>query len=107
LHHLAFKKHLRRTSSSFIHTWLGRIAITVGIINGGLGLWLARGLPFARPSTGAMIGYGVVAGLMWLVYVAATIVGRSRRTQTAKQSSRNSTSSESSAPQVPERRARH
>jgi hypothetical protein len=91
LHHLAFKKHSRRTGSSLVHIWLGRIVITVGIINGGLGLWLAKGLPFARPSTGATIGYGVVAGLMWLAYVALAVVGESRGKQVAK-TSRNSSS---------------
>jgi hypothetical protein len=109
LHHVAFRKRFRRTGSSFVHIWLGRLVITVGIINGGLGLWLARGLPFARPRTGAMIGYGIVAGLMWLVYVAVTIAGESRRTKAAKTTSRNSTSTDSSAPAVQQtgREARH
>ncbi|KAF2032415.1 hypothetical protein EK21DRAFT_110087 [Setomelanomma holmii] len=41
LHHLLFKKHQSRTLWSYVHIWLGRAAVTLGIINGGLGLKLA------------------------------------------------------------------
>jgi len=42
LHHFMFKKHGRRMVWSYGHIWLGRIIITLGIINGGLGLQLAK-----------------------------------------------------------------
>ncbi|USW48062.1 Putative cytochrome b561/ferric reductase transmembrane [Septoria linicola] len=92
MHHLLFKKYLRRTFWSYAHLWLGRIVITLGIINGGLGLRLARRFPLAPPSRGAMIGYGVAAGIMWLLYVLAALVGERRRSRVRE-----------SAAQVPER----
>lgn len=76
LHHIFFKKHQNRTLWSHGHLWLGRIVITLGIINGGLGLLFAN-----DSSTGARIGYGVVAAIMWLAWVAATIIGERRRTR--------------------------
>ena len=38
LHHAFFKRHNARTIWSYGHIWFGRIAIILGIVNGGLGL---------------------------------------------------------------------
>ncbi|KAI7489631.1 hypothetical protein KC351_g1136 [Hortaea werneckii] len=79
LHHVMFKKHSRRVVWSYGHIWLGRAIITLGIINGGLGLqWAKRTGAFA-PSTGAIIAYGVIAGLIWLVYIISAIYGEVKR----------------------------
>ncbi|GAB1725991.1 hypothetical protein NU195Hw_g5424t1 [Hortaea werneckii] len=79
LHHVMFKKHSRRVVWSYGHIWLGRAIITVGIINGGLGFqWAKRTGAFA-PSTGAIIAYGVIAGLIWLVYIISAIYGEAKR----------------------------
>jgi hypothetical protein len=77
LHHALFKKYGTRTFWSYAHLWLGRIAITLGIINGGLGFKLADTMNLS--SRAGEIVYGVVAGLIWLVWVAATIIGERRR----------------------------
>jgi hypothetical protein len=77
LHHALFKKHNHRTLWSYGHIWLGRIAITLGIINGGLGLKLADSMHMS--SRGGMIAYGVIAGFMWLAWVAASWVGERRK----------------------------
>jgi hypothetical protein len=77
LHHIFFKKHGSRTLWSYVHIWLGRGAITLGIINGGLGLQLADSMHMS--SRGGIIAYGVIAGFMWLAWVAASIVGERRR----------------------------
>lgn len=82
LHHFFFKKHSRRGFFSYAHIWLGRILITLGIINGGLGLQFAGRFRLAPPSTGAIIGYGVGAGLIWLIYVVSVLVGERRRSST-------------------------
>lgn len=77
MHHLLYKRKGRRTAVSHVHRWLGRALITLGAINGGLGLQLAANAP-----TGWFIAYGVVAGVVYLVYavvVAGTAVGRRRR----------------------------
>ncbi|KAG9191471.1 hypothetical protein G6011_10205 [Alternaria panax] len=82
VHHLKFKKYSRRTIWSHGHLWLGRILITLGMINGGLGLLLASDAPaftgFA-PSRGQIIAYGIIAGIMWLLWVSASVYGESKR----------------------------
>ena len=82
LHHTMFKKHSRRVLWSYGHIWLGRIVITLGIINGGLGLKLAERSPFAAKK-GAIIAYGVVAGGIWLIYMASAIYGEMKRKRTS------------------------
>jgi hypothetical protein len=74
IHHLGFKKHSQRGVVSHIHIWLGRILITLGIINGGLGLRLA-----GIRRSGVYIAYGLVAGIIWLVWMATTIFSESKR----------------------------
>lgn len=65
IHHLFFRKYLRRTVISYVHIWLGRILVTAGIINGGLGLLMAH-----NASKGQIAAYGVVAGIIWVVFIA-------------------------------------
>lgn len=77
LHHSMYKKHQRRTAVSHVHLWLGRLAITLGIINGGLGFQLADRMKLSSKT--GMIVYGVVAGVMWLVWVCASVIGEKRR----------------------------
>ncbi|CAK4030570.1 wall-associated receptor kinase [Lecanosticta acicola] len=79
VHHILFKRKHKRGIFSYGHIWLGRLAITLGIINGGLGLRYARMSPIARPSKGAIVAYGVVAGFIWLLYVISAIIGERRR----------------------------
>ncbi|KAF2275809.1 uncharacterized protein EI97DRAFT_458823 [Westerdykella ornata] len=77
LHHVFFKKTGGRTLWSHAHLWIGRAAITLGIINGGLGLKLAD--ENGMSSKGGMIAYAVVAGIIWVVWMAASILGERRR----------------------------
>lgn len=77
LHHLFFVKTQGRTIWSHAHIWVGRLAITLGIINGGLGLKLAQRSNLS--SRAGQIVYGVVAGLMWLAWVGAIVIGERRR----------------------------
>jgi hypothetical protein len=82
IHHVQYKKHSRRTIWSYGHLWLGRIVITLGMINGGLGMLLASDAPSFlsfRPTRGQIIAYGVIAGLVWLLWVAAAVIGERRR----------------------------
>lgn len=80
IHHMKYKKYQCRTLWSYGHLWLGRIGITLGMINGGLGLLLAYDAPLGfAPSRGQLIAYGIVAGIMWLLWVTAAIIGERRR----------------------------
>ncbi|KAI5243156.1 hypothetical protein E4T43_04305 [Aureobasidium subglaciale] len=78
IHHRLFKKYKRRTFWSYAHIWLGRIIITLGIVNGGLGLELANNTRKGE------IAYGVVAGVVWVVYVISIFVGESKRRRDRK-----------------------
>lgn len=71
-HWILYKKYLQRTHIARIHLWTGRILVTLGMINGGLGLKLAApdyryGVRVA--SKGELALYGIVCGLVWLTYV--------------------------------------
>jgi hypothetical protein len=59
--------------------WLGRLAITLGIINGGLGFQLAGRMNMC--SKPGMIAYGVIAGVIWLAWVAAIVIGEKRKSR--------------------------
>jgi hypothetical protein len=75
LHHRAFKKYGRRTTVSYAHIGIGRIAIILGIVNGGLGLQLAG----AQGSS--VIAYAVVAAIMVLLYLASIVYGERKRSK--------------------------
>ena len=81
VHHFQFKKYRRRTIWSHGHLWLGRIVITLGMINGGLGLLFATETGFFAPSKGQTVAYGVVAALMWVAWIAASVIGERRKTR--------------------------
>lgn len=79
IHHFQFKKYSRRTIWSHGHLWLGRIIVTLGMINGGLGMLLATETGFFVPSRAAMTAYGVAAATTWLAWVGAAILGEYKR----------------------------
>jgi hypothetical protein len=79
IHHYAFKKHSRRVVWSYAHIWLGRAVITLGIINGGLGLQLSTQVDRFAPKQSTIIGYSVAAGIVWLIWVISAIYGENKR----------------------------
>lgn len=93
IHHIVFKRRLikykkgipttkpGRTTVARAHLWLGRILILLGVINGGLGIRLAAGTPFQTASTTrkAEIAYGILAGLMFLLFAGVSILFEHRR----------------------------
>lgn len=68
LQHRHFHKTGEKSVFAYIHRWLGRCLIVLGIINGGLGFHLSRPGSSYSP-TGAIIAYGVVAGVVGLGYI--------------------------------------
>ncbi|RYP82240.1 hypothetical protein DL769_001734 [Monosporascus sp. CRB-8-3] len=72
VHHVKFKRLGRRTAWSYLHLWNGRAMVTLGIVNGGLGLGLARAPP------GSIAAYSVVAAIVWLLWVLAAVHGELR-----------------------------
>lgn len=78
LQHRYFRKTGSKSLFAYIHRWLGRTLIVLGIINVGLGFTLS-GIGEGNP-TGAVIAYAVVAGVFVMSYILVLIlVGRRRR----------------------------
>ncbi|KAL1841629.1 hypothetical protein VTJ49DRAFT_6806 [Mycothermus thermophilus] len=73
LHHLHYLKHRSRGVISYLHIWYGRVLMALGVVNGALGLRLAR------ESDGFIIAYSVVAGVVFVSYGAFTAFKAWRR----------------------------
>ncbi|KAH9862002.1 hypothetical protein IAQ61_010203 [Plenodomus lingam] len=73
LHHLRFVRTGGRTVFSHSHIWIGRIAIILGMINGGLGMKLSG------VTNSYYIVYSVFAGVLGLSYIASIIYGETTR----------------------------
>ncbi|KAK2760332.1 hypothetical protein FQN54_002400 [Arachnomyces sp. PD_36] len=65
IHHRRFMATQKRTAWTHLHVWYGRVLIILGMINGGLGLKLAAN------SKAGNIAYGVVAGVIGVLYLAS------------------------------------
>ncbi|EPE05928.1 integral membrane protein [Ophiostoma piceae UAMH 11346] len=76
IHHVRFKQLGRRTVWSHLHLWNGRIGITVGIIDGGLGLQLANA---PRRIKTAYIAVAVILWSLWMLVAIANETRRARR----------------------------
>ncbi|KAI0964749.1 hypothetical protein F4678DRAFT_386067 [Xylaria arbuscula] len=83
VHHRRFKRLQRRTWVSHAHLWTGRLGITLGIINGGLGFALAgtRGPP--------VVAYAVVSAFMWLLWLLTALAFERRRSDRQVKEKRN------------------
>ena len=66
LHHLVYRKNGKTTVWAVLHVWWGRIIVTLGIINGGLGLMLSGN------TTNGEIIYGAIAGSIWVVWMGTS-----------------------------------
>lgn len=73
LHHKRFVQTGGRSAFSYSHIWVGRIAIILGMINGGLGLKLSS------VRTSYVIVYSVFAGIMGVAYLGAIGYGEMKR----------------------------
>ncbi|KAK3991462.1 hypothetical protein QBC44DRAFT_323116 [Cladorrhinum sp. PSN332] len=73
IHHAKFKQLQRRQIWSYLHLFNGRIFITLGIANGGLGLWMAGG------SKKTKTAYVAVAAVMWALWMLSALWGEWRR----------------------------
>lgn len=82
MHHSNYKKLGRRTIWSHLHLWNGRTMIALGIINGGLGLLVARASDQARTA------YAAVAGVMSILWILASIFGECKKAIEVRRQSR-------------------
>jgi hypothetical protein len=68
LQHMHYRDTGKKSLFAYTHRWLGRILITLGIINGGLGFRFTQSEE-QDVSIKGVIAYGVVAGVMACVYI--------------------------------------
>ncbi|KAI2619277.1 hypothetical protein GGR54DRAFT_647944 [Hypoxylon sp. NC1633] len=81
-HHRQFKRLKRRTVFSHAHLWLGRLMVTLGVVNGGLGLQLAGA------SRDAVTAYSVVAAVAWLIWLVTAVTWEVRQHRDRRQNRR-------------------
>ncbi|KAE8441765.1 hypothetical protein EG329_004323 [Mollisiaceae sp. DMI_Dod_QoI] len=70
IHHIQYKRNLSRAGVSHLHIWYGRILMLLAVVNGGLGLKLANN------TKNGEIAYGVVAGVIGLIYIIFAVFKR-------------------------------
>lgn len=63
IHHIQYKRNFARAGVSHLHIWYGRVLMLLAVVNGGLGLKLANN------SKNGEIAYGVIAGVVGLIYI--------------------------------------
>ena len=68
IHHFIYRKSQRRTLWAHAHIWWGRALIILGVINGGLGLQLSAN------TVKGEIAYGVIAGVVFLIYITVIFI---------------------------------
>lgn len=73
---------------AYLHRWVGRFALTLAMINGGLGFILTKG--FSSYSAGRLKAYISVSVIMWLIYVSAILYDTFRKSDVKGRSERNS-----------------
>ena len=63
--HTLFRRRGRKVGIwGWVHVWFGRTVLVIGIVNGGLGLWLAGN------TVSGKIVYGALAGAVGVMYIA-------------------------------------
>ena len=90
VHHVLFVKRGGRTPITYIHRWIGRTAIVLGGINGGLGIWMSHNQPFW-----GIIAYTAVAAFFYSQWFSvASLLELIRRRKVAEEAARNDVSIE-------------
>ncbi|KAL9105876.1 MAG: hypothetical protein Q9227_009039 [Pyrenula ochraceoflavens] len=78
--HLHFRRHAAPSRSiGFTHRWLGRTLIVLGVVNGGLGFKLAGPVGSDNVPRWAVIVYGVVAGVVAVIYFGVVVFNMGRQ----------------------------
>lgn len=76
LQHRYFRKTGGKGPFAYLHRWLGRVMIILGVVNVGLGFEIT-GIGSSDVPIGAVIAYGAVAGVIAIVYtVIVMLTGR-------------------------------
>ncbi|KAL8854535.1 MAG: hypothetical protein Q9221_000570 [Calogaya cf. arnoldii] len=73
VHHRIYIRRKGRTAWGISHVWYGRMLILLAVINGGLGLQLSDN------TIKGEIAYGIIVGVMFLLYLAVLGVAHLRK----------------------------
>jgi hypothetical protein len=77
-HHLLYKKTGGANVATYPHIWWGRAIVTLGIINGGLGLRLSGN------TTKGEVTYAIVASVMWVLWMVVIVFSFAKGKRTAE-----------------------
>lgn len=72
LHHVLYKSHGSPNQATYPHIWFGRAIVTLGVVNGGLGMKLAG------TATGKKVAYAVGASIMYLTWFVVILLALSK-----------------------------
>lgn len=72
LQHRYWRKSGKKSVFAYAHRWLGRTMIVLGIVNAGLGFRFT-GIGTTLAPKGAVIAYGVVAGIVGIGYILTVV----------------------------------
>ncbi|KDN64106.1 putative integral membrane protein [Colletotrichum sublineola] len=75
IHHVQFKKYGVRQIWSHIHLAIGRLLIPLGIINGGLGLYISNSPKEFK------IAYAILAAVFGIAWIFVAVISESRRSR--------------------------
>ncbi|KAJ0161089.1 Cytochrome b561 and DOMON domain-containing protein, partial [Colletotrichum tanaceti] len=75
LHHVQFKKYGVRQIWSFLHLIVGRLLIPLGIINGGLGLYISNS------SKAFKIAYSILSVVFGIAWIFIAVISEGRRSR--------------------------
>ncbi|WQF88109.1 Putative cytochrome b561/ferric reductase transmembrane [Colletotrichum destructivum] len=75
LHHAQFKKYGVRQIWSYLHLMVGRLLIPLGIINGGLGLYISNSPKAFK------IAYSILAVVFGIAWIFIAVISESRRSR--------------------------
>lgn len=73
IQHRYFYKTGSKSVFAYLHRWLGRCLMTLGVINAGLGFHLTHIVLSIAP-VGAVVAYSVVAGIVGHVYASVVVL---------------------------------
>lgn len=79
LQHRYFRRTGDKGRFAYLHRWLGRVMMILGVVNVGFGFELT-GIGSSDVPKAAVIGYGTVAGVIGIGYVAFVILTGQRAT---------------------------
>ncbi|KAI9369153.1 hypothetical protein BJX61DRAFT_536652 [Aspergillus egyptiacus] len=70
--HLHFRRNGGKGAFAYLHRWLGRLSLILGMVTGGLGFRLA-GIGSPKTLRSGVIAYSVIAGVVGFFYIAIQV----------------------------------